>query len=204
MQHDKIAIIGVGGGGSHLAYFMSKVYSEVIILDYDKVEAKNLRRQLYSEDDVGKYKVEALKKMLGKYSPFCKVTAINRMVENKLSFADIDKDILCIAATDNLKTKKIMQQYFNDVITVGCEADYFEVTSEKDRHAKTWELATGYETNQNFTTNITSAAYLVFLIQVYQQGLLDKIPTIKFNLKEEPIWQAELKDDQKSERKKKK
>ncbi len=57
-----IYIIGCGGGGSWLAYVMSRLVNPnlITLVDGDTLEEKNLDRQLFSEDDVGKNKAEAL------------------------------------------------------------------------------------------------------------------------------------------------
>jgi molybdopterin/thiamine biosynthesis adenylyltransferase len=55
-------IIGVGGGGSWLTPAMSLLTSpeQITLIDGDKLEQKNLNRQLFDETDVGRNKAEAL------------------------------------------------------------------------------------------------------------------------------------------------
>ncbi len=57
-----IYIIGCGGGGSWLAHVMSKLIdpSGIVLVDGDMLEEKNLDRQLFSEEDIGKNKAAAL------------------------------------------------------------------------------------------------------------------------------------------------
>lgn len=61
-----IYIIGVGGGGSWLAHVMARLGSprSITLVDGDTLEEKNLDRQLFSEDDIGKNKAAALAKRL--------------------------------------------------------------------------------------------------------------------------------------------
>jgi ThiF family len=55
-------VIGCGGIGSWLAPSLNLLVGvqNTCMIDGDKLEEKNLNRQLFSEDDVGKYKVHAL------------------------------------------------------------------------------------------------------------------------------------------------
>ena len=63
-----IYIIGCGGGGSWLAHVMSRLLgnpSYITLVDGDTLEEKNLDRQLFTEDDIGKNKAMALSAKLG-------------------------------------------------------------------------------------------------------------------------------------------
>ena len=62
-----INIIGAGGVGSWLAPAMCKLVgaSRVTIIDGDKLEEKNLDRQLFSTDEIGQFKADALAKKYG-------------------------------------------------------------------------------------------------------------------------------------------
>jgi len=62
-----IYIIGAGGVGSWLAPAMCKLVgpSHVVIVDGDKLEEKNLDRQLFSTDEIGEFKSDALARKYG-------------------------------------------------------------------------------------------------------------------------------------------
>lgn len=57
-----VYIIGCGGVGSWLAPALAKLIEQenLWLVDGDKLEAKNIDRQLFDDKDVGKYKAEAL------------------------------------------------------------------------------------------------------------------------------------------------
>jgi len=70
----RIRLVGCGGTGSHLATGLGVLARELIdrgtpcdlaFIDGDKVEAKNVGRQLFSAGDVGRYKAEALARRVG-------------------------------------------------------------------------------------------------------------------------------------------
>ena len=60
-----VHIIGCGATGSWIALMLVKMgIQDLRLYDFDKVEAHNLPNQLYTEDDIGEFKVDALKKHL--------------------------------------------------------------------------------------------------------------------------------------------
>ena len=66
IKKSKVLIIGLGGLGCPLLLYLTSLGVENIgIIDYDKIELSNLSRQiLFSEKDIGKYKVsQAYKKI---------------------------------------------------------------------------------------------------------------------------------------------
>ena len=66
LQGKKVLIIGVGGVGQHVStYLITNGIKDLTILDFDKVEISNLNRQiLLTEKDIGKSKVEVVKRAL--------------------------------------------------------------------------------------------------------------------------------------------
>lgn len=60
-------IIGCGGIGSWLAPSLCLLVGRenLVLVDGDSIEEKNLNRQLFSERDIGKYKVHALREKCG-------------------------------------------------------------------------------------------------------------------------------------------
>src|SRR5579859_4484530 len=70
----RIRLVGCGGTGSHLATGLGVLARELIdrgtpcdlaFIDGDRVEQKNVGRQLFSAGDVGRYKAEALARRVG-------------------------------------------------------------------------------------------------------------------------------------------
>lgn len=68
-------IIGCGSIGSNVAELLARYGIESIVLyDFDIVESHNIANQLYTEEDVGKPKTEALASLLYKINPKLKKT----------------------------------------------------------------------------------------------------------------------------------
>lgn len=59
----KVLVIGAGGIGSYLISFLDNLnLYDIQVNDDDKVETKNLTYQNFSEEDVGKHKVDCMKR----------------------------------------------------------------------------------------------------------------------------------------------
>ena len=70
-QAAHIVMVGAGGIGSHVAAaLLRKGIGRLTLLDDDRVERKNLTRQLFSRHDVGKYKAVRLGRQLARNGLF--------------------------------------------------------------------------------------------------------------------------------------
>jgi len=66
-----VGIAGVGGLGSAVAVALARVgIGRLIIADFDVVEPSNLNRQQYFIDQLGQFKVDALKENLHRINPY--------------------------------------------------------------------------------------------------------------------------------------
>ncbi len=63
----KVFVIGGGGGGSHLVGPLCMLIGKenVIVMDGDTIEEKNLNRQLFTREDIGRNKSDALAERYG-------------------------------------------------------------------------------------------------------------------------------------------
>ena len=69
-----VGIAGCGGLGSHVALSLARVgVGRLILADHDVVEPSNLNRQHYFVDQIGAFKVDALKEILLQANPFVQV-----------------------------------------------------------------------------------------------------------------------------------
>lgn len=108
----RVGIAGAGGIGSNVAVSLARSgIGEITIVDFDKVEASNLNRQQYFIDDIGKYKVYALKEIIKRINPYVNVNSFVDKLEdeNIMSyFKDVD---IVIEAFDNPHYKAILSNY---------------------------------------------------------------------------------------------
>ncbi len=79
LQSLNIAVLGCGGGGSHIAFQLSQLgVGRIHIVDPDLVTVENVNRQaLFTMDDIGRSKVEITKFMLESKNPFVNVSLSN-------------------------------------------------------------------------------------------------------------------------------
>lgn len=69
-----VGIAGCGGLGSTVAFSLARVgIGRLILADHDVVEPSNLNRQQFFVDQIGEYKVDALKANLVRANPFVEV-----------------------------------------------------------------------------------------------------------------------------------
>ena len=78
IQQKVIAVFGLGGvGGTALEALARTGFKRFILVDFDKVDASNLNRQiLYTQKDIGRNKVDAAKDRILSINPDCDVQTI--------------------------------------------------------------------------------------------------------------------------------
>jgi molybdopterin/thiamine biosynthesis adenylyltransferase len=107
LRHMRVALLGVGGVGSHLLLDLVAVGIEDIrIVDFDTVQLSNLNRQiLYVEADLGKPKVEQARERALAMRPACSIDARQRRLSSPDDVYDMvsDRDVV-FAAVDRPKT----------------------------------------------------------------------------------------------------
>lgn len=82
LKTKKVFVAGAGGLGSNVCVMLTRAgIGCITVVDYDRVEASNLNRQQFFQDQIGMPKVNALKENLLRINPGLKITA----VEAKLS-----------------------------------------------------------------------------------------------------------------------
>jgi hypothetical protein len=98
LRKTSIVIFGMGGLGGPLAEQLVRVGCENLkICDNDKFETSNLNRQICSLNDIGKYKVDCIEKMLFKINPNINIQKYYKIDENNIS--DILNDVSIAALT---------------------------------------------------------------------------------------------------------
>jgi len=106
-------IIGLGGLGCPLVtYLAGSGVGKIGIVDHDKVEISNLSRQtIFNSSDIGKLKVDLVKKMINKMNREIKVITFKEKVQsNNLERILNNFNIIC-DGTDNFKTRYLINDY---------------------------------------------------------------------------------------------
>lgn len=112
-MRSKIAIVGVGGTGSHLAEMAVRLgFGHVILIDDDVVELSNLNRQsLYDEEDVGKYKVEAAYAKLSRINSEIEIIPIRERVNRENADKILRESDVIMDGTDSYSSRSILNEY---------------------------------------------------------------------------------------------
>ena len=113
INNSRVLIIGMGGLGCPLLiYLANSGVKKIGIVDDDKITISNLNRQiLFSEKDVGKYKVLVAKKKLKLMTNKIKLKVFKVKV-NKYNIKTILKNYQIICdGTDNFKTRYLITDY---------------------------------------------------------------------------------------------
>lgn len=89
-----VNIIGVGAVGSYIALQLAKLgISNLTIWDFDTVEEHNITNQIYTRNDLGKKKVDALEEHLKASNPSINIIKKGKYENQKLSgivFMEVD------------------------------------------------------------------------------------------------------------------
>ena len=109
----RILIVGVGGLGCPLVlYLANSGVGNIGIVDHDKVETTNLNRQiLFTTKDIGKYKVDQVKKVVKNINDKIKIKKFKTKIKNN-NIKNILKnfDIIC-DGTDNFDSRYLINDY---------------------------------------------------------------------------------------------
>ena len=101
-----VAVVGVGGIGSWVAYFLtvSNRVKNIHIYDDDTVDETNLNRTPYLRDDIGKPKVYALYRILTALGRDTNIKIYKKKVEDTLD-EDVEVIIDCRDVVDDFSKK---------------------------------------------------------------------------------------------------
>ena len=123
IQDKVIAVFGLGGvGGTALEALMRTGFQHFLIVDFDKVDASNLNRQiLYTTKDIGRNKAEAAKERILSINPEADIKAFNLKAQD----FDFNQKIDFIAdAIDDVEgklflAKKAQQNNIPTIMSLG-------------------------------------------------------------------------------------
>ena len=110
LQKKTVAVVGCGNLGTKNARLLSRWGVNLILIDFDRVSKPNLGTQEYCEKDVGKCKVNCLKRELKKINSKIKINSINKKLNEKNAFKLLEKADVVVDSTDNLETRLLINK----------------------------------------------------------------------------------------------
>ena len=107
MENRKVAVVGLGSGGSPVVIELSKAgVGKFVLVDFDRFELHNIVRHVCGLSDLGRLKTNVMRDRVLDKNPFAEVeifnTNINNAEEARKIFQGCD---LIIAATDNIRSR---------------------------------------------------------------------------------------------------
>jgi molybdopterin/thiamine biosynthesis adenylyltransferase len=131
MWKARVAVLGLGLLGSYTAVILTKEgFSRLKLIDKDFVEEKNLTNQLYTHEDVGLPKAEALSRNIRRVVPNCNIEPIVADVTTAGSETVEGCDVV-VPCFDNARARvaSSMLAYRAGIPTVdvGCEGERGQV-----------------------------------------------------------------------------
>ena len=120
----KVLIVGAGGLGCPIADLLTRSGIGLLgVIDFDKVGLSNIHRQtLYTTKDIGKYKVNVIKKKLNLINKEVKVKIYNKKADEENLKNIINKYDVVVDGSDNFKTKFLLNKFslkFKKKLVVG-------------------------------------------------------------------------------------
>ena len=99
LSEGHVAVAGLGGLGSNVAYALARIgVGHLHLIDFDVVDITNLNRQQYFIDQIGMYKTDALKSLLERINPYLDTrTDTVKVTEENLQELFADAPIVCEA-----------------------------------------------------------------------------------------------------------
>ena len=127
--NSNVLVVGVGGLGCPIVDYLARAgVGKIGIVDYDRVDISNIHRQsIYTLKDVGKYKVEVLKKKIIDINPDVKTKIYKTKITKKNAYKILNQFDIIVDGSDNFKTKFLLNQFTNKlkkILIVGAISRY--------------------------------------------------------------------------------
>ena len=132
----KIGIAGVGGIGSNVAVNLVRSgVDRLKIIDFDRVEPSNLKRQFYFHDQIGRLKVEALAENLRRIRPELRIETVTARIDStncQTLFSGCD---LVVEGFDQKTDKKLLMETLasTQIVISACGIAGFELDAIRVR-----------------------------------------------------------------------
>ncbi len=110
LKDTRVLVVGVGGlGAPLLSYLVAAGVGTVGLVDFDVVDASNLHRQvLFTEDDVGRTKVEVAAERLRRQNPHVQLQIHNTKLTSDNALAIIREYDIVADGSDNFATRYLV------------------------------------------------------------------------------------------------
>lgn len=187
IQHTNFCLVGCGGVGSLFAEMLVRTGAiNIILIDFDKVEHKNLNRMLFTSKDIDKFKVDALKERLVSINSKVKITTMPRIFgfyqkgdKERQEVRDlvVNSDFTIIVVDNNkirIECEKLLNDFYKDYLVIGVEIkkNYSRfVCGWKTKTPKIEEDLKGYgENNASYMSIVSEATSVGFNLMLHHMN----------------------------------
>lgn len=112
-----VLVVGLGGvGGYATEALIRSGISNIILIDFDKIDESNLNRQIITnQKNIGKYKTDIMKERILSINPECKVSLHNLFLgKDTIGILDNYQIDYIVDACDSVQAKKLLIDYSLD------------------------------------------------------------------------------------------
>lgn len=106
----QITVVGVGALGSHVVQFLRNVEANISVIDFDRIEQKNVQSQFHTKPSVGKNKAQSLQQSM-QFLFGVKVGAIPHKLTSQNDDQLLAGATLIIDCLDNGEARRIVQNF---------------------------------------------------------------------------------------------
>ena len=114
LSEGRVAIAGLGGLGSNVAYALARIgVGHLHLIDFDVVDITNLNRQQYFMEHLGMYKTDALKSLLLKINPYLDIqTDCVKVTEENIVDLVSATGMAGYGSSNTIRTKRLMKNFY--------------------------------------------------------------------------------------------
>lgn len=105
-----VVVVGVGALGSHLVQFMRNCDAKMRVIDFDRIEQKNVLSQFHARNGVGKSKAQSLAQLMA-FLFNIKIESIPHKLTQENVTQLLGKADLIIDCLDNAEARTVVQNY---------------------------------------------------------------------------------------------
>jgi molybdopterin/thiamine biosynthesis adenylyltransferase len=111
----RLVVVGVGALGSHVVQLLRNVDAWICVIDFDRVEQKNVGSQFHAQGTVGKKKVLGLTQSMRFLFKRELVAIPHKLTKDNVEELLGDADLV-IDCLDNAESRRIVQNYCHDIL----------------------------------------------------------------------------------------
>ena len=107
MNGARVTVVGAGALGSHVVLFLRNLDVELRVIDFDRVEQKNVLSQFHSKKSVGKSKVQSVQQSM-QFLFGRKISGVPHRLRSDNADELLVGSLLIIDCLDNIESRRIL------------------------------------------------------------------------------------------------